>query len=224
MNIKVAGENSLIVYFKDPATSSTSQKISQLITHLTPYFNNQIIDTVPSYGSVLIIYNPEVCDHLWLRHIIGQCAPFAVEQQNHQKLIELPVYYGKEVGLDLERIAQHANLTTEDVIQIHLQKRYQVFAIGFAPGFAYLGNLDQRIAMARLKTPRAKVIKGAVAIADRQTAVYPASSPGGWNIIGNCPTPLFDANQTPTMPISVGDQVAFYQIDKKEYLALGATL
>ena len=96
-----------------------------------------------------------------------------------------------------------------------------MYAVGFAPGFAYLGEVDDRIATPRLSSPRLKVPKGAVAIADRQTAVYPSQSPGGWNIIGLCPVNIFDAKSSIPMPISVGDSVKFYAIDKQEYLDLG---
>jgi KipI family sensor histidine kinase inhibitor len=99
-----------------------------------------------------------------------------------------------------------------------------VYAIGFAPGFAYLGEVDKRIAAARLATPRQKVPRGAVGIADRQTAVYPAVSPGGWNLIGLCPQRMFDPVARPTMPVAVGDRVKFDAISRDEFLALGGEL
>jgi len=102
--------------------------------------------------------------------------------------------------------------------------QYRVYAIGFAPGFAYLGEVDARIAAPRLATPRKKVPKGAVAIADRQTAVYPAVSPGGWNLIGLCPVDMFNPNAKPTMPVQVGDKVQFKSIEREEFLSLGGQL
>ncbi|MDX1733979.1 MAG: carboxyltransferase domain-containing protein, partial [Halioglobus sp.] len=103
-------------------------------------------------------------------------------------------------------------------------RSYRVYAIGFAPGFAYMGEVDERIARPRLATPRSAVPAGAVAIADRQTAVYPAVSPGGWNLIGLCPTPMFDPAAEPPMPVAVGDSVRFRPIDRQEYLSLGGAL
>jgi len=115
-------------------------------------------------------------------------------------------------------------MSVEQVISLHQAQEYRVYAIGFSPGFAYLGEVDERIAMPRLATPRLKVPKGAIAIADRQTAIYPAQSPGGWNIIGSCPVDMFNPNKKPIMPVSVGDRVKFYAIDKQQYLALGGSL
>jgi KipI family sensor histidine kinase inhibitor len=99
-----------------------------------------------------------------------------------------------------------------------------VYAIGFAPGFAYLGQVDERIAAPRLATPRQKVPRGAVGIADRQTAIYPAASPGGWNLIGLCPQSMFDPNADPSMPVQVGDRVRFKGIDRQSFLELGGML
>ena len=99
-----------------------------------------------------------------------------------------------------------------------------MYAVGFAPGFAYLGEVDERIAASRLATPRQQVPRGSVAIADRQTAVYPAQSPGGWNLIGVCPQRMFDPNLIPSMPVQVGDRVRFDAIDKQTFLALGGEL
>ena len=107
---------------------------------------------------------------------------------------------------------------------MHSNQSYQVYAIGFAPGFAYLGEVDPLLQMPRLSTPRAKVPRGAVAIADRQTAVYPAQSPGGWNLIGLCPTPMFTPDASPVMPVAVGDEVRFVAIDEAEFLRLGGEL
>jgi KipI family sensor histidine kinase inhibitor len=121
-------------------------------------------------------------------------------------------------------LANNAGLSIEEVVSIHQQSEYRVYAIGFAPGFAYLGELDSRIAAPRLATPRQKVPRGAVAIADRQTAVYPAESPGGWNLIGLCPEPMFDPGVEPSMPVQVGDRVRFKAISRESYLDMGGLL
>ena len=127
-----------------------------------------------------------------------------------------PVFYSVQSGPDLALIANNAGLSIEQVIALHQQTEYRVYAIGFAPGFAYLGEVDKKIAAPRLATPRQKVPKGAVAIADRQTAVYPAPSPGGWNLIGLCPIPMFNPASDPSMPVRVGDTVRFKAIDQED--------
>ena len=121
-------------------------------------------------------------------------------------------------------IAERGKISVDQVIEIHQQQEYRVYAIGFAPGFAYLGEVDERIAAPRLATPRMKVPRGAVAIADRQTAVYPAPSPGGWNLIGLCPTRMFDPEKQPSMPVQVGDRIQFKAIDREEFISLGGEL
>ena len=161
-----------------------------------------------------------------MRKIIRE-AKQSVHNRNFEtsnKTVQLPVYYGEEAGPDLNRLAANAGLSIEQVIKLHQSIEYRVYAIGFAPGFAYLGEVDERIAAPRLSTPRKKVPKGAVAIADRQTAVYPAQSPGGWNLIGLCPTDMFNPHGDPIMPVSVGDKIQFIEINREQFLKLGGQL
>lgn len=225
MNIHVAGENALIVYFSQKVDDVTSLHIQQTVKNLSHHMGDVLIDLVPSYASILVVFDPFKTDHLHVRKLIRQAAePQQAETHTQaENIVRLPVYYGAQTSPDITKIAQHAGLTVEQVIEIHQQTTYRVYAIGFAPGFAYLGETDERIAMARLATPRKKVPKGAVAIADRQTAVYPAVSPGGWNLIGCCPTPMFNPEASPSMPVKAGDAVQFYQINETQFLELGGS-
>lgn len=225
MRIEVAGENALIVYFGEKTDPATSAKVQQAVTILETELADKLIDMVPSYASLLVIYNMLACDHLeilsQLRKLLNQLDN---AEQSEGTLVTLPAYYSTESGPDLESMADRACLSVEDIIKIHSDMEYRVYAIGFAPGFAYLGEVDPRIAAPRLSTPRQKVPKGAVAIADRQTAVYPAVSPGGWNLIGLCPTPMFDPAKDPSMPVQVGDRIRFKPISREEYIELGGEL
>lgn len=232
IKIHVAGENSLIVYFGDRASPHVSQTIHYMNACLSHSKGQWLIDLIPSYASLLVIFDPLVTDHLWVRKKIhqvyqgfldnqGVLDPQVQSDQIRAKTITLPVYYGQEVAPDLADLAQHAGLSPEAFIELHQAVDYHVYAIGFAPGFAYLGEVDARLKSARLTTPRKKVPKGAVAIADRQTAVYPADSPGGWNLIGLCPVEMFNKSNVQTMPIAVGDSVRFSAICRDELLALG---
>ncbi|HAZ94624.1 MAG TPA: allophanate hydrolase [Porticoccaceae bacterium] len=228
--ISVAGENSLIVYFGDKPGAAIASQVAQTAQQLRESLSQVLIDLIPSYASLLVIYNPLQTDHNAVRKSIRQALSHltddAISESNKAQgsLVSLPVYYSTESGPDLQALADGAGLTTEQVIAIHQQTEYRVYAIGFAPGFAYLGEVDPRIAAPRLATPRQKVPRGAVAIADRQTAVYPAQSPGGWNLIGLCPQRMFDPNANPTMPVQVGDRVRFEGIDKQTFLDLGGEL
>ena len=186
---------------------------------------DSIIDMVPSYASLLVIFDIDRCDHFAIRQKLRSALQNLDRTDAEEgSLVTLPVYYDSESGPDLARIAERGGLAVDDVIEIHQQQEYRVYAIGFAPGFAYLGEVDERIAAPRLSTPRQKVPRGAVAIADRQTAVYPAVSPGGWNLIGLCPTPMFDPNKDPSMPVKAGDRVRFSAITRDEFLERGGEL
>ena len=225
MNIEIAGENSLIIYFADQTSAAVSARVQQTMHALETSLGSLLIDMVPSYASLLVIYDAFSTDQYHVQNCINQVL---AHLQNAQPVagstIELPAYYSTESGPDLAQLASNANLTIDQVIAIHSEMEYRVYAIGFAPGFAYLGEVDPRIAAPRLSTPRLKVPRGAVAIADRQTAVYPAQSPGGWNLIGLCPTRMFNPQQQPSMPVQVGDSVKFMPIDRAEFLALGGEL
>jgi KipI family sensor histidine kinase inhibitor len=225
MRIEIAGQDALIVYFADATSASVSAQIQLAVGNIRSQMSDIIIDLVPSYASLLVIYNLDQSDLFNVRKRLHKALSNldACESQAGE-LIVLPVFYSLESGPDLEVIAERGNISVEQVIEIHQQQEYRVYAIGFAPGFAYLGEVDERIAAPRLATPRTKVPRGAVAIADRQTAVYPAQSPGGWNLIGLCPTRMFDPEKQPSMPVQVGDRIQFRAIDRDEFTSLGGEL
>ena len=139
------------------------------------------------------------------------------EQSDEVRLIEIPTIYGGEYGPDIEFVAEHANLSKDDVIKIHSGTDYLVYMMGFIPGFTYLGGLDERIATPRLKSPRLKIDAGSVGIAANQTGMYPLESPGGWQLIGRTPLKLFDDTKEPPVFIQAGDYIRYVPIDQKEY-------
>ncbi|MFV0476571.1 MAG: 5-oxoprolinase subunit PxpB [Parahaliea sp.] len=222
MRLTQAGEGALILYLGNETNPIISNKVQLACNIIETVLGNNLIDLIPSYASLLIIYDPLRCDHFHVRtRILQALQNMPAVSENNSRKVCLPVYYAPEAGADLEALAKHAGLSVDEVIAIHSETEYRVYAIGFAPGFAYLGQVDERIAAPRLATPRQRVPRGAVAIADRQTAVYPAASPGGWNLIGLCPTRLFNAQAQPTMPIAVGDRVYFEPVCRQRYLELG---
>lgn len=225
MKIEVAGQNAFIVYFADQTSVVVSKRIQAAVSNILASMQDCIIDLVPSYASLLVIFDLDHSDHFAVKQKLrGALTDLDSVTTDSGKLITLPVYYSAESGPDLEIIAKRGKISVDDVIAIHQQQEYRVYAIGFAPGFAFLGEVDERIAAPRLATPRQKVPRGAVAIADRQTAVYPAVSPGGWNLIGLCPTRMFDVDKNPSMPVSVGDSIRFAAIDREEFIAQGGKL
>lgn len=233
MELHSAGENALMLYLGIETSPAVSARVQAATTAIEAALGTDLIDLVPSYASLLIVYNALVTDHLSVAHRVRECvehlevselsSELSLEQQDGHTVV-LPVYYHPEVGEDLEALADRAGLSPDEVIEIHAATEYRVYAIGFAPGFAYLGQVDERIAAPRLATPRQKVPRGAVAIADRQTAVYPAVSPGGWNLIGRCPVRMFDPQAEPTMPVTVGDRVRFEPVSRQRFLELGGDL
>lgn len=225
MKIEVAGQNAFIVYFAEQTSAAVSAQIQAAVANILASMRDCIVDLVPSYASLLVIFDLDKSEPFAVRHKLrAALASLDAVDAGAGELVTLPVYYDLESGPDLEAIAERGGISVDEVIEIHQQQEYRVYAIGFAPGFAYLGEVDERIAAPRLATPRQKVPRGAVAIADRQTAVYPAVSPGGWNLIGLCPTRMFDPASDPSMPVKVGDRIRFSAIGRDEFLARGGEL
>ena len=225
MKLRIVGEDALMVYFGDVVDAQTSARVQAATSAIESVMGEDLIDLVPSYASVLILYNPLRTNHASVaRRVRDVLSNVSTPATVECRTVVLPVYYAPEAGIDLESLAERAGLSVSKVIDLHAGAEYRVYAIGFAPGFAYLGAVDERIAAPRLATPRASVPRGSVAIADRQTAVYPSVSPGGWNLIGRCPVPMFDPSAQPCMPVAVGDMVRFEPISREHFLTLGGDL
>jgi len=220
--IKPVNESCFLITLSEQIDLSLTSQIAQLVMQIETEFSDALLNITPSYSSILV----EI-DLLKIAPLVAEQLLIALTQQTRHaseltgKLIELPVYYDITVGWDLNTVADDNGLSVDEVINIHSDKIYQVCAIGFAPGFAFLAQLDARISQPRHRRPRAFVPAGSVAIADTQSAVYPSDSPGGWHIIGNCPIPLFDINQHPITPFKIGDRVKFNRVNLQQFSALG---
>lgn len=226
----VHSEQALLLDLTDFAPAGPGPELMLLLQNLRLQLplllGDALLELVPSYTSVLLIFDVLKTDHQQIAaQLLDASAmlfrPATIATGN---IIELPCYYSLETGPDLVEVAAMHQLRVAELVRLHSNQSYQVYAIGFAPGFAYLGFINERLQTPRLATPRPQVAAGSVAIADRQTAVYPAASPGGWRLLGNCPTPLFDLNASPMMPFSVGDTVRFVPIERAEFLRLGGQL
>lgn len=224
MLIHTAGENALIIYLGDAPGADVAARVRALANAIPAALGDHLIDLIPSYASLLVVYDALTTDHMHVRRCLRRLSLDDSDDGSEGRCIELPVYYSEESGADLAAVADGAGLSVSEVIDLHSSREYRVYAIGFAPGFAYLGELDERLKTPRLKTPRQRVPRGAVAIADRQTAVYPAVSPGGWNLIGSCPQRMFDPDRDPSMPVAVGDRVRFCPISRDDFLRAGGSL
>ncbi len=229
MKVKISrvSETGIIVYFGHEMDLQLIETIAAFCHAVKARYRDKLYDVVPSYTTVLIEYHPLKVDVEELMYWCEQQAEDSVKNSavlSEAKQVTFPVYYHPDVAPDLEPLAKNRGLTVEQVIEIHSQAEYTVCAIGFAPGFAFLGSVDSRIATPRHTEPRLNIAKGSVGIADAQTAIYPQQTPGGWQIIGNCPLDLFDVKHDPMMPFSVGDKVHFEPITRQRFIELGGTL
>lgn len=222
---KIASESSVIVYFGNRIDPAISREVQKSYRALKEKLCESFFEIIPSYASLMISYDAMRFDFDGVCEKIEKIIHHAEEiTMAEPKIITIPVYYGCEVGLDLELLAEEKNLSVEEIIDLHVKGLYSVYAIGFAPGFAYLGEIDERLATARLASPRKAVPRGSVSIADRQTAVYPAQSPGGWKVLGRTPIAMFDASYDGLSLLHVGDQVRYEPISKEEFLRRGGEL
>jgi KipI family sensor histidine kinase inhibitor len=170
---------------------------------------------VPAYASVLVPFDPVLVDPAEARRIVGRLIdepPGDPATDLSRDVVEIPVRYGGEDGPDLADVAALNDLRPSDVVDLHTGPEYRVFFLGFAPGFAYLGPLPDRIAAPRLATPRERIPAGSVGIAGPQTAVYPFAMPGGWRIIGRTDAPMWDLGRESPSLLRPGDRVRFVPI------------
>ncbi|RLF75230.1 allophanate hydrolase, partial [Thermococci archaeon] len=175
-----------------------------------------LIEVVPTYTSIYVYYDPLKIGY---SEVVEAVKPFlnAEPKKEKARIIEIPTAYGGEFGPDIEFVAEYNGLSVDDVIEIHSKPLYRVYMLGFTPGFAYLGGMDERIATPRLEKPRLKVPAGSVGIAGKQTGIYPLESPGGWRLIGRTPLKLFDANREPPTLLQPGDYIKFVPISEEEF-------
>ncbi|MDQ3180151.1 MAG: 5-oxoprolinase subunit PxpB [Acidobacteriota bacterium] len=228
-NIKIfpLGDNALTVSFG----SEISPELNGFVIKLTQFFEqNQfpgLIETVPAYASLAIFYDVLIVRRNFAEFstaysAVKSLAENALQNLNEvieskSRLVKIPVDFDKEFAPDLEFVALKNNLTPKEVIEIFTAQIYRVYMLGFLPGFAYMGEVDERIAAPRKTSPRLQVPKGSVGIAGRQTGIYSLDSPGGWQIIGKTNVELFTPEaKTPTF-LQAGDSVRFYKVTSKNF-------
>ncbi|MBP9490091.1 MAG: 5-oxoprolinase subunit PxpB [Aliarcobacter sp.] len=224
MKFSLAGVDSLIIYFSDFIDEKTAVKVKKAYLSIKNLNLDGLVEIIPSYTSIFIQFDIFKYDYKSLKNILLNSINLDIKEDFEEKIITIDVYYGLEVGFDLQKISLEKSLTIDEIIQIHSSKIYDVYTIGFLPAFAYLGCVDERIASTRLKTPRTFVPKGSVAMADFQTAVYPLNSPAGWNIIGKTALELFDKRLDSLSVFQIGNRVKFNSISKEEFLSQGGIL
>ena len=220
------GDAALIVDFGNNIDKSINKLVHSVFYRLQNKPIPGMIEAIPAYSSITICYDvlfirnklsKQVTAFEWISERIKE---YLFLEKNEfevpEALINIPVCYEKEYGPDLDFVALKNNISIEEIIQCHTAITYRVYMLGFLPGFAYMGLIDEKIVSPRKQYP-APVEAGSVGIAGRQTGIYPLNSPGGWQIIGRTPLNLFDTEKTNPVLFKSGDNVKFYSITKDEF-------
>lgn len=214
----VAGDSAVCVEFGNEISPEINKKIRAFKIAVEKSDIPGIVETVPTYRSLLVHYHPEVIGFQALTEefdkLMGSLSSIPIPPPT---VIEIPVLYGGEMGPDIENVAEHNHKTVEEVIKIHTSEEYLIYMIGFIAGFPYLGGMSKEIATPRLKSPRVKIEGGSVGIAGEQTGIYPVASPGGWQLIGRTPLKLYDADREKPVLLEAGQYIKFAAVTEEEY-------
>ena len=221
LKYKPLGSISVLIEWPQEIDNSILKDITLFRSALQFNMEEFILDMVPAYNSLTVFFDTSKIKYSAAVKKIKEI--YKIHDQKLKitsKLWKIPVCYNDEYGIDLEEISQVKKISKQKIIQIHSKTIYDVYFIGFLPGFLYLGGLSDKIHFNRKPKPRNKIIKGSVGIAGDQTGIYPRESPGGWNIIGNSPINFFDVNLDVPCFANSGDKIQFISIDKKEYVEI----
>ncbi|RFB17200.1 5-oxoprolinase subunit PxpB [Bacillus sp. HNG] len=219
LDILPVGDMALQIFYNRPASKDLQKQIQRTTKQIERMRLQGVVELVPAFQSITIYYNPILTSYKNLSEQVSEiCRGISpIENVTLKEVIVIPTCYD---GEDLEHVALSSGLSTEEVISLHSSASYLVYMIGFLPGFPYLKGLSDRLATPRLSNPRLKVPKGAVGIGGDQTGIYPLESPGGWNLIGRTPVPLFDPKKREPFLLKAGDFLRFTPISADEYLEI----
>jgi inhibitor of KinA len=221
VRILAAGDAALLVELPpaiDPAVNAWCVSFADAVTRR---YGAAVRDAVVGYCSVTVYFDPARVDPGWLEEELRtSAAAIAAAPVREGASVDVPVLYGGALGPDLDDVARFAGCTAEEVAARHAAVTYRVYLVGFVPGFAYMAEVDPRIAAPRRAIPRTAVPAGSVAIAGGQTGIYPHATPGGWNIIGRTPLRAFDASRAEPSLLKAGDLVRFRPISETEFARL----
>ena len=218
------GEGGLLVELGDVVDPDVNARVHALGRAVVRRLGAPVLEVVPSYASLLVIFDPLRVPRERLEARVTALARDVegIRAGPPRRVVELPVCYGGELGPDLEDVARALALSPAEVIARHAAPVYRVYFLGFTPGFPYLGGMDPSLASPRLASPRLRVSAGSVAIAGAQTGVYPVESPGGWRLLGRTPCRLFDRDPGARRPflLAPGDGLRFVPVNRARFDAL----
>jgi inhibitor of KinA len=239
MDIIPLGDSALIVRLREQyndAPKETLDEVLRAFRLLRKAAIPGVIELAPAYISVAVFFDPiaiatssgtpdKVFD--WLAERVRGVVAGSVDsgrrvrrRTSDVRIVEIPVCYDSEFAPDLDDVARHAQISTDEVVNLHSTPEYRVACIGFVPGFTFLAGLPEKLATPRRDTPRKEIQPGSVGIGGAQTGIYPLRSPGGWNLIGRTPLRLFDPTKNPPTALCPGDRVRFRVISREEFDSL----
>lgn len=212
------GEGALTVHLGDGIDPAINRRVTALQGAIGSAGLRGITDLIPAYADLTVCYDCTVISAKALQRQLRRLLDsLSVAGQDRRRVFRLPVCYGGDYGPDLDFVCHHSGLSAQEVIALHSAPDYLIYMLGFLPGFAYLGGLDDRIKTPRLQNPRTKIHAGAVGIGGEQTGIYPLSSPGGWRLIGTTPVKPYDPERDEPILYSAGDYIRFVPIDKETF-------
>lgn len=215
------GDTAITVCFEN----EISKEVNGFVTSFTCAVEQKgikgVIELIPAFNSVTVLYDSTVTSagtlKIKLERIIKKLGN---SQQSSAVLYKIPVCYEEEFSPDMKNVEAHTGLTREKIIEIHSSTDYLIYMLGFLPGFAYLGEMDKRLATPRLDSPRVEISRGAVGIGGEQTGIYPVASPGGWQLIGRTPVLVYDRERENPILYKSGDYIRFVPISRNEYFEI----
>ncbi|MCS7233525.1 MAG: 5-oxoprolinase subunit PxpB [Synergistetes bacterium] len=214
------GDRAFLVRFGDEISEELNKKVRALALLVEKERLPGVEELVPTYRSLMICYNPIKVSPKDLESVLRKLVQNIGDVRlPDPKVIEVPTVYGGRYGPDLEFVARYHGLKPEEVIELHANRDYLVYMLGFTPGFTFLGGLDERLHTPRLSTPRKKVPAGSVGIGGKQTGLYAVSSPGGWRLIGRTYLKIYDPKREPPIIVKAGDYMRFIPISEEEFLS-----
>jgi KipI family sensor histidine kinase inhibitor len=218
LTYKPFGKSAILVEWPAEMSESVLEDILSFQQIIQASNSDGIIEIIQSIHSLTIVYNSDLWTFGELKNWLEKYYFEAYKKQIRLNFLwKIPVCYHLSFGLDFQEITRKNSLSIQEIIEIHSQTTYQIYSIGFLPGFLYLGGLNQRLYIDRKANPRLATPKGSVGIGGKQTGIYPTESSGGWQIIGNTPISLFDVKSNPPCFAKAGDKVQFIPISKGEH-------
>ena len=220
MRFLSAGDRALVIEFGDHVDRALSERVLGLNTVIGAHPPAGVIETVPTFRSLTLYYDPLLTSRATLEETIAGFLGREDRPRTGGRLWRLPVCYEGEFAPDLAEVARLTGLTPDEVVALHSATRFHVYMLGFLPGFPYMGDLPEKLSLPRRANPRLRVPAGSISIATSLTAIYPYESPGGWHLIGVTPIRLFDPERARPALLSPGDAVEFTPVDPACYASI----